>query len=378
MSEPDYKKFMRAAIDEAEKGRFETYPNPAVGALLVRDGDIVAIGYHKGPGLPHAEIECLNDAASRGINPSGCTLIVTLEPCRHHGKTPPCTDAIMAAGITKLVYGCVDPNPEAAGGAAILAEKGLEVIGPVLQQACEDLIADFRVWQTTTRPYILLKLACTLDGRIATRNGNSRWITSPESRQVVHRLRRDIGKAGGAILIGGGTFRSDNPHLSARLENESIERQPLACILTSRLPKATADVNLLKERPSDTIFFASPAATASTTAEALRKLGCRIFALGPTLHGEPNLGKLFTQLREELNCPYVLCEGGGKLAFSLLKDNFVDEFHLHMAPKILGDNEAKPLFSGNAPASLDEALHMRFCSAKLHHDDVHLLLRPKS
>lgn len=378
MSENDFAPFMREAIALALKGRFKTYPNPQVGALLVRDGVIVARGWHEFAGGPHAEIECLRHAAEQGIESRGATMVVTLEPCRHEGKTPPCVEALIRAGIQRLVFGARDPNPEAGGGAEILAQAGVEVIGPVLERECLDLIADFIVWQSTCRPYVLLKLASTLDGRIASRNGHSRWISSEASRRKVHEMRAALGACGGAILIGGGTFRGDDPLLTARDPAAPKTAQPLACILTSRLPKADADFQLLRETPKRTVFFASPAATASTTAEALRKIGCRILAIGPNVRGTPDFSLMFREMRQTLGCPYVLCEGGGRLALSLLEAGYIDEFHLHMAPMILGDNEARPLFSGRAPLSLDEALKMRFCQSSLCEGDVHLVLRPQT
>lgn len=367
--------FMAEAIKLAERGRFHTCPNPTVGAVLARDGKIVARGWHTAYGKPHAETECLLDAQKNGVNPSECDLIVTLEPCAHHGKTPPCVDAILAAGIKRVAYGARDPNPNAAGGAARLASAGVEVTGPVLEQECEDLIADFRVWQTTGRPYIYLKLAATLDGRIATRTGHSQWISNDQSRAQVHALRAGIGLAGGAVLIGGGTFRADDPRLSAR--QGANAKQPLACILTSRLPQPGSVFRLLDQRPDETIFFASPAAAASTTAEALRKKGCRIIAIGPGQDGKPDFDTMFKNLRQELNCHYVLCEGGGRLALSLLEAGYMDEFHLYLAPLVLGDNEARPLFRGRAPLSLDEALALRVSSVGTADGDIRIILRPE-
>jgi len=366
--------FMAEAIKLAEKGRFYVCPNPTVGAVLVKDGQIVARGWHKAFGQPHAEVECLENARKNGVDTGECTLVVTLEPCSHYGKTPPCTEAILAAGIKCLAYGAADPNEEACGGARMLADAGVEVIGPVLEQECSDLIADFRVWQTAKRPYIYLKLASTLDGRIATRTGHSRWISSVKSREEVHALRAGIGLAGGAILIGGGTFRADNPQLSTRLDNDSP--QPLACIMTSRLPQPGAEFKLLNERPEQTIFFASPAVAASTTAEALRKKGSRIVAIGPGIEGRPDFETMFKTLREELGCHYVLCEGGGRLAMSLLEAGYIDEFHLYLAPLIMGDNEAKPLFNGRAPLSLEDALSMRVCAVNAFSGDICAVLRP--
>lgn len=377
MDVQDYTPYMREAIREAEKSRFKTWPNPAVGAVLVRAGKIVARGRHRRAGLPHAEIECLKDAREKNVDPTGATMVVTLEPCVHYGKTPPCVDALLEAGIACLVYGASDPNPAAHGGAQKLADAGVHVIGPVLKQECEDLIADFKIWQTENRPYIILKLAGSLDGRIATRAGESRWISCEEARKDVHALRTDIGKAGGAILVGGTTFRADNPELTARFPANNDLKQALACVITSRLPRADADFVLLKKRANETIFFTSPAASVSITAEALRKLGCRVFpvAMGPNGICQ-DFEPMFRELREGLNCPYTLCEGGGRLALALLEAHLVDEFHLYLAPIVLGDNEARPIFTGRRPVQLDEALKMRFCQTDFVGKDLRMVLRP--
>lgn len=375
MTEQDFAPFMREAIALAEQGRWKACPNPTVGAVLLRDGRVVARGWHHEAGRDHAELDCLKDAATRGVDPKGCTLVVTLEPCNHQGKTPPCTQAILDAGISRVVMGLADPNPQAAGGAARLRDAGVEVLGPVCEAECRDLVADFLVWQSTDRPYVILKMAATLDGRIATRNGQSQWISCETSRHEVQELRAGLGLSGGAVLVGGGTFRADNPRLTAR-EDGYDGPQPLACLLTSRLPKPDADFHLLKERPGQTIFLASPAAAASTTAQALRQMGVRVLALGPGPQGGPDFPELFRALRRELGCPYVLCEGGGRLALALLEAGFVDEFHLHLAPMILGDSDARPLFAGRAPLSLDEALRLRVSRTGLCGNDVHILLRP--
>ena len=378
-TEREFAPFRREAIALAKRGRWRTAPNPMVGAVLVRDGEIVARGWHHGAGLPHAEVECLRDAAARHVDPSGCTLVVTLEPCCHHGKTPPCTDAILAAGVRRVVYGFRDPNPVAGGGAALLAGAGLEVIGPVLPDECRDLVADFLVWQGTDRPYVLLKLAATLDGRIATRNGVSQWISGPESRRKVHGLRAGVGRAGGAVLVGGGTFRADDPLLTARdvADGDAPPRQPLACVITSRLP-APDGARLVRERPAETVFFVTPAGAASSEAQALRALGVRVFALGASPGGVPHFSTMLRILRQELGCPYVLCEGGGFLALGLLEAGLVDEFHLHLAPLILGDAEAQPLFAGRMPLDLAEGLRLRFCGLERCGEDAHLLLRPRA
>ena len=372
-----YAPFMRAAIALAERGRWLTCPNPTVGAVLVRDGHVLAEGWHHACGEAHAEVDCLRDAAEKGVDPCGCTLVVTLEPCNHQGKTPPCTDRILEAGIPRVVIGLRDPNPVAAGGAERLRAAGIKVIEGVCEQECRDLVADFLVWQEKKRPYLLLKLASTLDGRIATRTGHSQWVSCAASRAGVHALRAGIGHAGGAIMVGGGTLRADNPRLTARtdLENATI-RQPWACVVTSRLPAVNGDCHLLRERPEQTIFISTPAVAASRLAHELRDLGARVLSVPPLAKGSLDMGSMLAQLYEEIACPCILCEGGGRLALSLLDCGLVDEFHLHLAPRILGDNQAVPLFDGRTPLQLDEALQMRISDLRRCGDDVQIVLRP--
>ena len=366
MSHP-YESFMREAAELAERGRWSAAPNPTVGAVLVRDGVVVARGWHTAYGKSHAEVECLKDAEAKGVDPSACTLVVTLEPCNHQGQTPPCTEAVIAAGIRHVVIGLRDPNPKAAGGMERLAEAGVEVEAGVCEELCRDMVADFLIWQTTKRPYVMLKLAMTLDGRIATRTGHSRWITGETARHQVHELRANVGRAGGAILVGGNTLHTDNPLLTARLD-DPVERQPLAVSISSRVP-APDSLLLFKERPTETIFFTTASGAATPRAAQLRERGVRIRGLDRWKSGEE-------YLRQEAGCPYVLCEGGGRLGLSLLEAGLVDEFHLHIAPKVLGDNDARPLFDGRTPLELDEALSLRLVRMEPCGEDGHLIFRP--
>ena len=374
---------MLKAVALADKARWQTQPNPRVGAVLVKDGAIVAQGWHKGPGQAHAEIAALDDAAQKGVNPAECTLVVTLEPCRHHGKTPPCTEAIIQSGIRRLIVGALDPNPEASGGAALLREQGLTVETGVALDECLDLIEDFTTWQTTERPYTIIKLASTLDGRIATRTGNSKWITSARTRAHVHMLRHHMD----ALIVGGNTFYLDNPELTCRLEDAETlcQRQPLAVVVTSRLPEAGQTMNLLQNRPDSTIFWTTVAAAASPKAEALRRKGIRVLGLhshakantrGHGMRAELNLTEGLVYLRKELGCHYVLCEGGGRLGLSLLSSGLARELHLHLAPKILADNDATPLFDGRNPLLIEESLQLRITDAQPSGDDIMLTLRP--
>lgn len=366
---------MREALELAEKGRWHAAPNPTVGAVLVRDGAVVARGWHAAHGAAHAEVACLRDAASRGVDPSSCTLVVTLEPCNHQGLTPPCTDALLGAGIRHVVIGMPDVNPRAAGGAKRLREAGVRVDMGVLEEECRDQIADFITWQTTNRPYVILKMAATLDGRIATRTGNAQPISNDSSRREVMALREGVGLAGGAVLVGGNTFVLDNPRLTAR--TETAARQPLAAVATSRLPGPDAPFHLVQDRPQDCIFFSSAAQAASPNAAALRARGARICGLdrSPSGHGL-DVEQMLIQLRQEEGCLYVLSEGGARMALSLLEQGLVDEFRLHLAPFILGDEEARPLFAGRSVDNMEDALRMRFIRGKAVDGDCHLIFRP--
>ena len=378
---------MREALALAAKGRFYTAPNPCVGAVLVRDtGEITARGWHKRYGEAHAEVNALKDAERNGVTPADCTMVVTLEPCRHQGKTPPCVDAILKAGIRRVVIGSLDPTAEAGGGAEKLRENGVTVISGVLQQQCDDMLADFVTWKTTDLPYTILKLASTLDGRIATRTGHSQWISCPETLGVVHELRRHVG----AIMVGGNTFYHDDPRLSCRPapEEPPVERQPLAVVVTSRLPGPGVQRALLKERPAETIFWTTIANAASPQAKSLRDMGVEVLGLQHLSHAnnaapgrmraELDLREGLAALRRDHGCLYVMCEGGGRLGLSLLEKNIAGEMRLHLSPRILADNEAVPLFNGLSPLQIDDCVSLRIVSSRLCGADIIVTLRPGS
>lgn len=378
---------MRQAAALARLGRGATAPNPCVGALLVREGEVLAQGWHQRYGGPHAEPQCLADARAKGVDPAGCTLYVTLEPCNHQGKTPPCTRAILEAGIGEVVAGMADPNPVAGGGADFLRAHGVAVRLGVEEALCRDLVADFLVWQRTDRPYVYLKLASTLDGRIATRTGHSRWISGPESRAAVHALRARCQ----AVIVGGGTLRADDPRLTVRLPGDvpAPGPQPLAVVITRALP-GPDDCALTRERPGETIFWTDETGAAGGRADALRARGCRVWALPPAAPlrapappaGAPaapglDLGAGLARLRAECAAWYVLCEGGGSLALSFLHAGLMDEFRLFVAPKVLADGQARPLFDGLAPQTMDQALALRWAEARPSGEDVLLIYRPR-
>ncbi|MFI3271701.1 MAG: bifunctional diaminohydroxyphosphoribosylaminopyrimidine deaminase/5-amino-6-(5-phosphoribosylamino)uracil reductase RibD [Pseudomonadota bacterium] len=388
-AEHPFAPFVRHALNLAERGRWHTAPNPTVGAVLVRDGIVVAEGWHKAYGGPHAEIECLRDAEAKGIDASQCTMVVTLEPCNHFGKTPPCSRAIEAAGIKHVVVGFADPNPVAQGGAAYLRSRGVTVDMPVLEADCRAQIADFLAWKMEYRPYLVLKLASTLDGRIATRTGHSQWISGPEARAKVHALRAHMGMARGAVLVGGQTLRDDNPQLTARLASSTQDgaccKQPLAIVVTQNLPTGPIKEMpyLIQERAHDCFFITSEEAAQSDAAKHLESLGVRIVAVPFASSADSttvspkslDLGHALHLLHKEYGILYILCEGGGKLGLSLLSSSLVDEFQLHLAPKILGDNEARPLFTGRIPLTMADALGLEIKSMEPCGHDCIMTLR---
>lgn len=410
--------FMGEAIALARRGRWRAAPNPTVGAVLVHDGQVLARGFHTACGMPHAEVECLRDAAANGVDPAGCTLVVTLEPCNHHGKTPPCSQAVLDAGIRHVVVGMADPNPVARGGAEFLRQYGVRVDMGVREQDCRDLVADFVTWKKTDQPYVILKLASTLDGRIATRAGHSQWISCAASRRRVHAIRAGVGHAGGAVLVGGATLFADNPLLTARCGDfsdafpaapqgdcarvdgaDAPRRQPLAVAVTSRMDQLAAragELALLQQRATDTIFWTTEKAAASPAADTVRATGARVWGLpglsgqnsqdgqrgtdGTTGTGDKGLDLRagLARLRTEAGCLYVLCEGGGQLGLALLEAGLVHEFELHLAPKVLGDNAARPLFDGRAPLRLEDALGLRVAATAPSGDDIIVTLRPRA
>ena len=289
---------MRIALSLAGQGVGLTRPNPPVGAVVVKRCRISGRGYHAKAGEPHAEIHALKAAGKKA---KGATLYVTLEPCCTHGRTPPCTDAIIASGIKRVVYGCVDPNPAHAGRAdAILKNAGIAVTRDVLAVECAALIRPFAMRLLHQRPYVTLKLACTLDGKIADARGTSKWITGTMARETVQMLRRSAD----AIMIGAETLRADDPSLLPRPDES---RQPYRVIIkgTRSLPRKSRVFN--DEASERTLVY----------------------------EGKRGLKLILRELARR-DVMHVVCEGGGKLAESLLRADVVDELWLFYAPKILG------------------------------------------
>jgi diaminohydroxyphosphoribosylaminopyrimidine deaminase / 5-amino-6-(5-phosphoribosylamino)uracil reductase len=313
---------MRRAVELAQRSGRETRPNPPVGCVLVRDGAVVGEGFHRRAGLPHAEIEALSSA---GADAAGATAYVTLEPCNHHGRTGPCSEALIAAGVARVVVGCADPNPAAAGGADRLRAAGIVTAEGVLQTDCERVAEVFFANVRYGRPHFRLKLAATLDGRTAATDGTSQWITGLPSRVAVHELRR----AADAVLVGSGTVLADDPTLSVR--HVPTQWQPARVVLDRRLRVSTAaKITCTIDQPT----------YLCTTAQQLRSAEERFSGTGVTVVGvgDGGPGWLAAVAREllALGMHAVLCEPGQTAAAALLHDGLVDRIDVMVGGKLLG------------------------------------------
>jgi len=329
--------FMRLALRLARKGIGRTSPNPAVGAVLVRRGEVVGTGYHRAPGLPHAEIEAI-DAA--GSDARGADLYVTLEPCVHIGKTGPCTEAILRAGIRRVAGAMEDPNPLVCGrGFRTLARSGLDVHVGLLEPDARDLNEGFCRWVVTGRPFVTLKLAMSLDGQIAGSSGASRWITGEPARARVHRLRGSVD----AVMVGGKTFRTDDPLLTSRAPGS---RNPKRVVMTSD-PARASSARLLRTGARDAIFVI-PRGIRKVGVDRLREAGARVLRL-PASGGRIRAGVFLAALGRE-GITSLLVEGGGETAGWLAESGAVDRYLFFVAPMLLGEGiRAMTGFAADAP-----------------------------
>ncbi|MBK9021789.1 MAG: bifunctional diaminohydroxyphosphoribosylaminopyrimidine deaminase/5-amino-6-(5-phosphoribosylamino)uracil reductase RibD [Sulfuritalea sp.] len=317
--------FMARALQLARNGLFTTTPNPRVGCVMVRDGRVIGEGWHEKAGGPHAEAAALNAIVGAGDTANGATAYVTLEPCSHFGRTPPCADALIAAGVARVVAAMRDPNPLVAGqGLARLAAAGIEVASGLLEADAAELNIGFVSRMTRGRPWLRLKVAASLDGKTALNNGVSQWITGPDARRDAHAWRA----RSCAVLTGIGTVKDDNPRLTAR--EVDTPRQPLKVVIDSRLetPPGAAVLdggNVLIVAAQD-----DPARSA-----VLRECGAEIVVL-PNAQGKVELTALMQELgRRGIN--EVLAEAGTRLNGSLLREGCVDELLIYQAPLLIGD-----------------------------------------
>lgn len=317
-------RFMRVALRLARRGTGRTSPNPPVGAVIVARQMIVGRGYHRQAGQPHAEVEALRDA---GPQARGGTLYVTLEPCAHHGRTPPCTAAIIAAGLRRVVVGTRDPNPSVRGnGTGKLRRAGIHVTTGVEQAACDELIAAFRKHVNTGMPWVTLKLAASLDGRIATVTGESRWITGEDSRRFVHRLRAEHD----AVLVGAETVRRDDPALTCRLRGG---RNPLRVVLDGRLRIPLQAQVLTTTGAAQTLVVAGRSAPVATV-RRIEARGASVLRLADR-GGRIPLAQLLRALGRR-GVLSVLIEGGATVAAAAIAAGVVDRILIFYAATLIG------------------------------------------
>lgn len=356
---------MDQALLLAAKGKGFTSPNPCVGAVVVKEGKVLGRGYHKGPGLAHAEVNAIDDAARHNREDTrGATIYVTLEPCNHFGRTPPCTHKIIDAGIARVVVGCKDPNPYVSGGGIkFLQENGILVEWGILGPAAELLIEDF-IWyaQNNKTPFVTLKTAATLDGRIATATGDSKWITNEESRSFVHELRHEAD----AILIGSGTLAKDDPSLTARIPGQKT-KDPVRIILDSNLSISHTARVITGESNSSTIVATGPSACRQK-AERLRDMGVVLIELDQK-DGLLDLEQLMIKLGE-MSILSVLIEGGGRVAASALAAGIVNKVMYFLAPKLMGGSDGIPVFNGKGPEKIRDAFKLDHVDFKRFGSDM--------
>lgn len=334
-------KFMKMALSLAEQGCGWVNPNPMVGAVVVKAGTLIGRGYHQKYGELHAERNALADCKE---STAGATLYVTLEPCCHHGRTPPCTEAIIEAGITRVVIGSSDPNPLVDGkGTAVLREHGIEVTESVLKTECDNLNQSYLHYIKNKTPYVVMKYAMTMDGKISTKSGESQWITGIEARGRVHEDRHRYS----AILVGVGTVIADNPMLTCRIEHG---RNPLRIVCDTKL-RTPWDSNLVvTAKEINTLLVTS--ITDPNEHQPYLDAGCEILVV-PKKDGYIDLVHLMQRLGER-QIDSVLIEGGGTLNWSALQSGVVNKVQAYLAPKIFGGSGHSPV-GGTGIASIGDA-----------------------
>ncbi len=318
--------FMRLALEEAAKGLGRTSPNPVVGAVLVKGGRIIARGYHRRAGTAHAEVVALEAA---GTKARGADLYTTLEPCDHYGRTPPCSQAILDAGVRRVFTGSSDPNPKVNGkGVARLRRAGVEVVTGVLKDEADKLNRPFFKSVSTGLPYVTLKAAVTLDGKLATATGDSRWVTGEQARARVHRLRDQVD----VILVGANTVQKDNPQLTTRLA-DSGGKDPVRVVVDSHL-RLSPKLTVFTQRSPARTVVATLEDPSGRKAKRLLAMGVEVWRM-PEKKGRVDLEALMRRIAKE-GLSHVLVEGGAEMYGSFLREKLADELLLFVAPKLIG------------------------------------------
>lgn len=345
------REYMQLALELAASAKGNTNPNPCVGAVLVKDGVIVGTGLHRKAGEPHAEVHAFNMA---GEHAKGATLYVTLEPCSHYGKTPPCAKLVKESGVSRVVVATMDPNPSVAGrGINMLKEVGIEVEVGLLEQEARKLNERFIYNMLNEKPFVVSKFAMTIDGKIATHNGQSKWITSEEARLQVHKLRHEMD----AILVGVGTVLADNPSLTTRLPHRE-GKNPIRVILDSEL-KTPLVSNVVDTTEAQTIIVCGKEVDGSKVNEFVAK-GVKVLSVQKTEQGL-NLVETLEELYK-LGITDVLLEGGAEMNASFLRAGLINKFLVYIAPKLLGGRNSKTPFAGMDIDHIDAALQLDFDS----------------
>ncbi len=338
-------RWMARALALAHRALGRTSPNPAVGAVVVRGGRVVGEGWTRPVGGPHAEVVALRQAGARA---RGATLYVTLEPCAHHGRTPPCIDAVIATGITRVVVGVGDPNPRVRGrGFRALRAAGIDVISGVLAEQAGAVSAWFRHYIVRGRPFVMLKLAASLDGRIATRRGESRWISGPAARRWVHELRNRVD----AVMVGSATVLADDPALTCRLRGG---RDPIRIVVDGRL-RTPPRARVVRQRSTAPTLIATTGSAPAARRAALARAGAEVLVV-PGARGHVDLAALFRQLAVR-GIVSVMIEGGGELAAAALRAETVDRALLISAPLLVG-GDGRPMLGSLGVTRLARAPHM--------------------
>jgi diaminohydroxyphosphoribosylaminopyrimidine deaminase / 5-amino-6-(5-phosphoribosylamino)uracil reductase len=345
-------RWMGAALEAARLADYRTSPNPMVGAVVVQDGEAVGTGFHRRAGEPHAEVEALREAGTRA---RGATLYVTLEPCAHQGRTPACAPAVAAAGVARVVAAIEDVNPLVAGrGFAVLREAGIEVTTGVLAEEARRLVEFHARWITSGRPFVTAKFAMSLDGRIATHEGEAKWITSDESRDLVHRMRH----AHDAILVGANTVIRDDPNLTTRLPGGG-GRQPLRIVLDSRLRVSSAAriFNQVGDAAAAGVLVATSDRARGERLAELEAAGIPVEVF-PSVEGKVSLEHLlgFLGAKEKIS---LLIEGGSSVHGSAFDHRLVDRVVAFIAPRVIGGLEAPAAVGGHGVDLLADATPLR-------------------
>jgi diaminohydroxyphosphoribosylaminopyrimidine deaminase / 5-amino-6-(5-phosphoribosylamino)uracil reductase len=353
----DAERWMKRVLRLAARGKGKTSPNPMVGALVVKEGRVVGEGYHRKAGEAHAEIVALRKA---GTDARGATLYINLEPCCHVGKTPPCAPAVIEAGVTEVIVGMEDPNPRVSGrGIEALRQAGLKVRVGILEKDCRRLNEAFCRYIVSKMPFVILKVASTLDGKVATRYGESKWITNESSRHQVHRLRSEVD----GVLVGIGTVMKDNPQLTSRIKGG---RDPFRIILDSHL-RIPEDAKVVTPSSSRTIL-ATTVEAPQERVEYWRSRGVQVLVFD-SISGRVPLRSCLSKLGE-IGMMSLLVEGGSQISGSFLDEEWVDKLLLFLAPKLMGDEQAIGIFGGVGKRSMEEILPVREMRIKILNGDI--------